>query len=64
MGNTSKSRPADEYAASVLRLIDRDIRRNPQNIRPLDESLCLEIASLVEGVAVDKDEDLWPAIQL
>ena len=64
MGATSKSRPTDEYAASVLRLIDRDIQRNPQNIRPFDEALSREIASLVGGVVVDKDEDLGSAIQL
>ena len=62
MGTTSKSRPADQYAASLLRMIDRDIQRNPQNIRPFDEALSREIASLVGGVVVDKDEDLGPAI--
>jgi len=64
MGNISKSRPADECAASVLRIIDRDIQRNPKNIRPFGEALSREVASLVEGVVVDKDEDLGPAIQL
>jgi hypothetical protein len=64
MGNISKSWPADEYAASFLRHINRDIQRNPQNIRPFDEALSREVASLVEGVVVDKDEDLGPAIQL
>lgn len=62
MGTTSKSRPTDEYAASVLRLIDRDIQRNPQNIRPFYEALSHEVATLVDGVVVDKDEDLGPAM--
>jgi hypothetical protein len=64
MGTTSESRPTDEYAASFLRLIDRDIQRNPQNIRPFDEALSREVATLVDGVVVDKNEDLGPAIQL
>ena len=62
MGTTSKSQPADQYAASFLRLIDRDIQRNPQNIRPFDEALSHEVATLVDGVVVDKDEDLGPAM--
>lgn len=64
MGTTSKSRPIDDHAASILRIIDRHIQRNPQNVRPFDEALSREVATLVGGVVVDKDEDLGPAIQL
>jgi len=64
MGAASKDRLAEEYAASVLRLIDLDMQRNPQMIRPLDEDLVREIASLVDGVEVDRHEDIGAEIQL
>jgi len=48
----------DPMIASFLAFLNRDMLAHPESIKPLDENLLRRIASLVEGVEVDMDEDL------
>jgi antitoxin PrlF len=55
--------PADELGgdpiiASFLAFVAQDMLENPQLLRPFDRKFSDEIASLVDGMSVDRDEDL------
>lgn len=52
------SRRADPVIASFLAFLQQDMILNPQHILPMDEARSSSIEQLIEGVAVDKDEDL------
>jgi antitoxin PrlF len=48
-----KADPVDPVVASFLGFLERQMRRHPERIRPLDEKLLEEIGELVKGVDVE-----------
>ena len=48
----------DPVISSFLALLTQDMLERPQSIRPLHEARMARIAELVDGVAVDMNEDL------
>ena len=55
---TIEEQGADPVIASFLAFMAQDMVNNPKSIRPMDENRTRRIASLVEGISVDEDEDL------
>src|ERR1700730_15366939 len=48
----------DVVIAAFLAFLAKEMQREPQAIRPLDQALTHRIDALVEGVPVSQDEDL------
>jgi len=48
----------DPVLSAFLAFLARDMERNPNSIRPLDEARMKRIEELTKGVVVDLDEDL------
>ena len=55
---TVEEKGSDPVIASFLAFLTQDMLNNPQSIRPFNQNLADEIDSLIEGVTVNRDEDL------
>jgi len=56
--STMDENEEDPVIQSFLAFLAKDMEKNPDSLRPLDEAMMAEVAELVKGVSVDPDEDL------